>query len=100
MTMICSSKCSLQLKQGHDTDKTILLLTHISKLVSSLDFQAPEVLKRERHTYALDVFAVGAVLFRMLLGVTYKLPDETADGKMKPVKIDRDVSVNAKDLLQ
>ncbi|KAG9070742.1 Serine/threonine-protein kinase PLK1 [Linnemannia hyalina] len=69
-------------------------------VVGTPGFQAPEVLRKERHTDALDVFAIGAILFRMLLGVTYKLPSKTAAGAMKPVKINGSVSPHAKDLLQ
>ncbi|KAF9536381.1 Serine/threonine-protein kinase plk1, partial [Mortierella hygrophila] len=69
-------------------------------LVGSPGFRAPEVLREERHTDALDVFAIGAILFRMLFGVTYKLPSKTAAGAMKPVKINGSVSPHAKDLLQ
>ncbi|KAF9107179.1 hypothetical protein BGX30_008766, partial [Mortierella sp. GBA39] len=84
----------------HEEFRTTLLLTHIKKVVGTQGFQAPEVLREERHTDALDVFAIGAILFRMLLGVTYKLPSKTAAGAMKPVKINGSVSPHAKDLLQ
>ncbi|KAF9301566.1 hypothetical protein BGZ91_009546, partial [Linnemannia elongata] len=55
-------------------------------VVGSLGFQSPEVLKRESLTNALDIFSIGAILFRMLLGVTYKVPGEIPDGKTKPVQ--------------
>ncbi|KAF9339614.1 Serine/threonine-protein kinase plk1 [Linnemannia elongata] len=69
-------------------------------VVGSLGFQAPEVLRRERLTNALDVISIGAILFRMLLGVVYKLPGKTTAGKTNFVKIDGGVSANAKNLLQ
>ncbi|KAG9070746.1 Serine/threonine-protein kinase plk1 [Linnemannia hyalina] len=69
-------------------------------VVGTPGFQAPEVLNRERHTYALDVFAIGAILFRMLLGATYQLPGKTADSKRKPLKNIGGLSPNARDLLQ
>ncbi|KAF9271273.1 Protein kinase, partial [Linnemannia elongata] len=84
----------------HDTDETMSLLTNISDVVGSLGFQAPEVLRRERLTNALDVFSIGAILFRMLLGVVYKLSGKTTAGKTNFVKIDGGVSANAKNLLQ
>ncbi|KAK5828125.1 kinase-like domain-containing protein, partial [Linnemannia elongata] len=65
-----------------------------------LGFQGPEVLKRESLTSALDIFSIGAIFFRMLLGITYKLPDEMADGKIKPVQANAKMSANARDLLQ
>ncbi|KAG9070736.1 Serine/threonine-protein kinase plk1 [Linnemannia hyalina] len=64
-------------------------------VVGTPGFQAPEVLNRKGHTYALDVFAIGAILFRMLLGVTYQLP-----GKRKPLNISVSISPNARDLLE
>ncbi|KAF9117348.1 hypothetical protein BGX30_005572, partial [Mortierella sp. GBA39] len=69
-------------------------------VLGSPGFQPPEVLKEEVFTYALDVFAIGAILSRMLLGVTYKLPDETAAEKKKPVKTNGSMSPDAIDLLQ
>ncbi|KAF9543028.1 Serine/threonine-protein kinase plk1 [Mortierella hygrophila] len=69
-------------------------------VVGTPGFQAPEVLRKGKHTDALDVFAIGAILFRMLLGVTYKLPSKTAAGATRPVKINGSVSPHAKDLLQ
>ncbi|KAF9535906.1 hypothetical protein EC957_001514, partial [Mortierella hygrophila] len=47
-------------------------------VVGTPGFQAPEVLSKGKHTDALDVFAIGAILFRMLLGVTYNLPSKAA----------------------
>ena len=75
------------------------MLTHISFVVGNLRFQAPEVLRKERLTDAVDVFAIGAILFKMLLGVDYMLPGEMVDGK-KPVIFNRSMSSNAKDLLE
>ncbi|KAG0075403.1 hypothetical protein BGZ90_009935 [Linnemannia elongata] len=69
-------------------------------VVGSLGFQSPEVLKRESLTNALDIFSIGAILFRMLLGVTYKVPGEIPDGKTKPVQAYAKMSANARDLLQ
>ncbi|KAK3839581.1 MAG: kinase-like domain-containing protein [Linnemannia elongata] len=68
-------------------------------LVGSLGLQAPEVLKRQKLTDALDVFSIGAILFKLLLGVTYKPPVETAAGE-KPVRSNGSLSLEAKDLLQ
>ncbi|OAQ27130.1 kinase-like protein, partial [Linnemannia elongata AG-77] len=73
---------------------------NLRDVVGSLGFQSPEVLKEERLTSALDIFSIGAILFRMLLGVTYKLPDEMADGKTKPVQVNAKMSADARDLLQ
>jgi serine/threonine protein kinase len=53
----------------------------VCKPVGSLDYQAPEVLKHRKHTYAVDVFAIGAILYRMLLGKSYSLPRNTVSGK-------------------
>ncbi|KAF9294516.1 Phosphoenolpyruvate carboxylase kinase 1, partial [Linnemannia elongata] len=69
-------------------------------VVGSLGFQSPEVLKRESLTSALDIFSIGAILFRMLLGVTYKAPGEIPDGKTKPVQAYAKMSADARDLLQ
>lgn len=68
-------------------------------MVGSLGLQAPEVLKRQKLTDALDVFSIGAILFKLLLGVTYKPPVETAAGE-KPVRSNGSLSLEAKDLLQ
>ncbi|KAF9539917.1 Serine/threonine-protein kinase PLK1 [Mortierella hygrophila] len=64
-------------------------------VVGTPGFQAPEVLNREGHTCALDIFAIGAILFRMLFGITYQLP-----GKRVPLKINGSLSPNVRDLLQ
>ncbi|KAF9543851.1 hypothetical protein EC957_000385 [Mortierella hygrophila] len=63
-------------------------------------FSPLEVPKEEVYTNALNVFAIGAILFRMLLDVTYKLPDETVAEKKKPVKINGSMNPDAMDLLQ
>ncbi|KAG0066108.1 hypothetical protein BGZ89_007594, partial [Linnemannia elongata] len=73
---------------------------NLRDVVGSLGFQSPEVLKEERLTSALDIFSIGAILFRMLLGVTYKLPGEIPDGKTKPVQANAKMSAEARDLLQ
>ncbi|KAK3830820.1 MAG: kinase-like domain-containing protein [Linnemannia elongata] len=67
--------------------------------VGSLGFQAPEIFREEGLTYAVDVFAIGAVFFKMLLGIDYKLPGKMTDGN-KPVKINGSLSLNARDLLE
>ncbi|KAK5828118.1 kinase-like domain-containing protein [Linnemannia elongata] len=69
-------------------------------VVGSLGFQSPEVLKRERLTSALDIFSIGAILFRMLLGITYKVSGEIPEGRTKPVQAYAKMSANARDLLQ
>lgn len=69
-------------------------------MVGSLGFQVPEVFKRCRLTSAVDVFAIGAILFKMLFGVDSKLRSEMADGKRWPVMINGTVSPSAQDLLE
>ena len=49
-----------------------------NKLIGTADYIAPEVIKGEAHTYRLDFWALGVIVYEMLTGA---LPfnDETPD---------------------
>ncbi|KAF9127854.1 Inactive serine/threonine-protein kinase plk5 [Mortierella sp. 14UC] len=67
--------------------------------IGSYGYQAPEALQHQKHTQALDIWALGGIFYRMLVGVCYK-PSRGKGKQMRTVPVHQPtLSKYANDLL-